>query len=106
MAITSAAGVGHVAAYLGEPLVGRGQHRRHPRAGRVERGAQRLGGQVLGQRLAEPGGDLVAGAGAPLHLAGVGHEQHRADDVVGQRVGVAVGVVGDRCAATPSAPGA
>ena len=31
-----------------------------------------------------------------LHLAGVGHEQHRPDDVVGQRVGVAVGVVGHR----------
>ena len=68
----------------------------HPRPGRVERGAQRLRGQVLGQRLAEPGGDLVAGAGAPLHLAGVGHEQHRPDDVVGQRVRVAVGEVGDR----------
>ena len=94
-----AARVGHVPAYLREPLVGRRQHRRDPRPARVERGAQRLRGEVLGQRLAEPGGDLVAGAGAPLHLAGVGHEQHRPHDVVGQRVGVAVGEVGDRARA-------
>ena len=90
------AGVGDVAAYLREPPVGRLQHRRHPRPLRVERGTQRLGVHVLGERLAEPGDDLVAGAGAPLHLAGVGHEQHRPHDVVGQRVGVAVGEVGDR----------
>ena len=72
------AGVGHVAPHLREPPVGGGEHRRDPRPRRVERGAQRLGGEVLGQRLAEAGGDLVAGAGAPLHLAGVGEEQHRA----------------------------
>ncbi len=30
------------------------------------------------------------------HLAGVGHEQHRPHDVVGERVGVAVGEVGGR----------
>ena len=62
----------------------------------VERGPQRLGGQVLGQRLAEPGRDLVTGAGAPLELTGVGHEQHRPDHAVAERLGVAVGVVGDR----------
>ena len=41
-------------------------------------------------------GDLVAGAGPPLQVAGVGEEQHRAHDVVGERLGVAVGVVGHR----------
>ncbi len=87
--------IGHVPAYLGEPLVGGLQHRRHPRATRVERGTKCLGGHVLGERLAEPGGDLVAGAGAPLHLAAVRHEQHRPHDVVGQRVRVAIRVVGD-----------
>ena len=91
-----AARVGHVPAYLRQPPVRGLEHRRDPRAGRVEGGAQRLGGEVLGERLPQPGRDLVAGAGAPLHLAGVGQEQHRADDVVGQRVGVAVGVVGQR----------
>ena len=89
------AGVRDVTTYLGEALVRRRQHRRHPGAVRVQRGAQRLRGHVLGQRLAQPRGHLVAGAGAPLHLAAVGHEQHRPHDVVGQRVGVAVGVVGD-----------
>ena len=90
------AGVGHVAAYLGQPPVGGREHRRHPLPRRVEGGAQRLGGEVLGHRLAEPGGDLVAGAGAPRELAGVGHEEHRAYDVVGERVAVAVGEVGHR----------
>ena len=90
------AGVGHVAAYLGQPAVRRRQHRRDPLPRGVERRAQRLGGQVLGQRLAEPGRDLVAGAGPPGELAGVGQEQHRPYDVVGQRVAVAVGEVGDR----------
>ena len=91
-----AAGVGHVPAYLGQPSVGGREHLRDPRAGGVERGAQRLRGEVLGQRLAEPGGDLVAGAGPPLQVAGVGEEQHRPDDVVGERLLVAVGVVGHR----------
>ena len=49
---------------------------------------------VLGQRLAEGGLDLVAGPGAPAHRAGVGQEDHRPDDAVAQRLGVAVGVVG------------
>ena len=78
--------VGDVAAYLRQPPVGGRQHLRDPRAARVQRGAQRLRGEVLGERLAEPGGDLVAGAGAPLQVAGVGEEQHRAHDVVGERV--------------------
>ena len=38
--------VGHVPAHLGQPLVRGGEHRRHPGAGRVERRAQRLGGEV------------------------------------------------------------
>ncbi len=39
--------------------------------------------------------DLVAGSGAPGQVAGVGQEQHRPDDVVGQGMAVAVGEVGD-----------
>ena len=91
-----AAGVGHVAPDLGQPAVGRGQHGRDPvaLAGRARSAGLRR--EVLGQRLAEPGRHLVAGPGAPAHLAGVGHEQHRPDDVVAQGVAVAVGVVGDR----------
>ena len=60
----------------------------------VERGAPGLRGDVLGHRLAEAGGDLVAGLGAPAHLAAVGEEDHGPHDVVAQRVAVAVGVVG------------
>ncbi len=37
---------------------------------------------------------FFAGAVAPTGLAGVGHEHHRAHDAVGQRVGIAIGVVG------------
>jgi hypothetical protein len=48
-----AAGVRDAAAQLAEPLVGGGEHRRDPLALRVERGAPRLGDQVLRQRLAE-----------------------------------------------------
>ena len=47
----------HLQARVGGP-----QHLRHPVAGRVQRGAPRLGDQVLGHRLAEPGRQLVAGA--------------------------------------------
>ena len=72
------------------------EHGGHPRPLGIQRGPQRVRRHVLGQRLAEAGRDLVAGAGAPLHLARVGQEQHRPDDVVGQRLRVAVGVVGDR----------
>ena len=89
-------GIRHVAAHLAEPLVGGGQHRGHPLALGVERGAPGLGGLVLGERLAEPGGHLVAGLGAPAHRAAVGEEEHRAHDAVAQRRGVAVGVVGRR----------
>ena len=88
--------VGDVPAYLGQPAVGGRQHRRHPLPRRVERRAQRLRAEVLGHRLAEPRGHLVARAGAPGEVAGVGHEEHRAYDVVGERVPVAVGEVGDR----------
>ncbi len=89
-------GVRHVPAHLGEPGVGRLQHRRHPRAvgSSAVRSAWACMSLVSGSP--EPGGDLVAHPGAPLHLARVGHEEHRADHVVGQRLGVAVGVVGGR----------
>ena len=58
------------------------EHRRDPLARRVQRGPPGLRGQVLGQRLAEGRGDLVAGPGAPAHLARVGQEDHRPDDAV------------------------
>src|ERR1700728_307146 len=45
---------------------------------RVERGPPGLGDLVLGHRGAQGGGDLVPGPGAPVHLAGVGQEDHRA----------------------------
>ena len=89
-----AAGVRDALADLGQPLVGGAQHVRHPVAARVERGAPGLRDRVLGHRLAEPGGDLVAGLGAPAHVAAVGEEDDGPDDAVGERVAVAVGVVG------------
>ncbi len=91
-----AAGVRHAPPYLGEPPVGRREHLRDPVALRVQRGPPGRGREVLGQRLPEDRGDLVAGPGAPAHLAGVGQEDHRPDDAVGQRPPVAVGVVGGR----------
>ena len=87
--------VGDGPAHLGQPAVGGREHARDPLAVRVERRAPRLRGDVLGQRLAQPGADLVAGLGAPAHRAAVGQEDHRAHDVVAQRVAVAVRVVGD-----------
>ena len=44
------------------------QHRRDPLALRVERGAPGLGGEVLGQRLAEPARRSRRRPGAPAHL--------------------------------------
>ena len=79
-----------------QPGVGRGDHRGHPLARRVQRGAPRPRGLLGGQRLAEPGRVFLARAVAPARLAGVGQEHHRPHHAVGQRVGVAVGVVGLR----------
>ena len=90
------AGVGHLAAHLAQPLVGGRQDRGDPLPRGVQGRAPGLGLQVLGQRLPQPCGHLVAGPGAPAHLAGVGHEHHRAHDPVAQGVGVVVGVVGPR----------
>ena len=92
--MTSPPASGHPAAYLGEAAVGSGQHGRDPLALGVQRRAPGVRGEVLGQRLAEAGGDLVAGLGAPAHRAAVGQEEHRPHDAVAQRLGVAVGVVG------------
>ncbi len=90
-----AAGVGHGPADLAEAFVRPGQHGRDPFAGRVERGAPGLRDDVLGDgRLAEGSGHLLAAAGAPAHLSGVGHEHDGTDHVVPQGVPVAVGVVG------------
>ena len=88
--------VRHHPPQLAEAGVGGAQHRGHPLAVRVERGAPGLGHLVLGEGLAEPGADLVAGLGAPPHLPAVGQEHHRPDDAVAQGVGVAVGEVGQR----------
>ena len=85
---------GTCVAQLPQPGVGRGDHRGHPLAGRIQCGAPRPGGLLGVQRLAEAGRVLLAGAVAPARLAGVGHEHHRPHDAVGQRLGVAVGVVG------------
>ena len=90
------AGVGDAVPHLGEPPVGRLQHGRDPLPGRLERGAPRRRGDVLRVVLAEPGLHLVAGLGAPPHVPGVDHEQHRAHDAVGEGAPVAVVVVGAR----------
>ena len=96
VAITSPPASGTCARTSRQPGVGGLEDGRHPGAVRVERGPQRLAGEVACHRPAEPGADLVAGAGAPVQVAGVGHEQHRPDDAVGQRRRVAVRVVGPR----------
>ena len=49
-----------------------------------------------GERLTQPGGVLLAGAGPPARLPGVGEKDHGTHHAVGQGVGVAVGVVGLR----------
>ena len=79
-----AARVRDALADLRQPLVGGAQHVRHPVAARVQRRAPGLRDGVLGHRLAEPGGDLVAGLGAPAHVAAVGEEDDRPDDAVGR----------------------
>ena len=86
--------VGHAPAHLGKPFVGRLQHLADPLAGWVERGPPGLRDLLLGHRGAQGRGDLVAGPGAPAHLAGVGQEDHRPDDPVLQRVRVTVDVIG------------
>ncbi len=90
-----AAGVGHAPAHLGEAAVGGLHDLADPVALGVERGPPRLGELVLGERRAERRGDLVAGAGAPLHLARVRQEDDRTHDAVVEGGAVAVGVVGD-----------
>ena len=82
--MTSPPASGMRLAHLGQPPVGGAQHVGHPLAARVERGAPRLRDGVLGHRLAEPGGDLVAGLGAPAHVAAVGEEDDGPHDAVGR----------------------
>ena len=65
----------------------------HSPAG-IQCGAPRTGGLLGVERFTEAGRVLLAGAVAPARLAGVRHEHHRAHHTVGQRFGVAVGVVG------------
>jgi hypothetical protein len=83
-----------VLAQLTQPGVGGRDHRGHPFTGRVQRSAPRAGGLLGGQRLAKACGVFLPGAVAPPRLPGVGQEHDRADDAVGQRLGVAVRVVG------------
>jgi hypothetical protein len=89
---------------LRQTLVRRGQHGRDPLPVRVERGAPRLPRHVLGERLPQPGADLVARLRAPAHLPRVRQEDHGTHDVVTQRVAVAVGVVGSRPADAVRSP--
>ena len=91
-----AAGIRNLLAHLGEPAVGRPQHRRDPLPLGVERRAPGLRGDVLRVVLPELGLHLVAGLGAPAHLPGVDEEDHGAHDAVLERAAVAVGVVGAR----------
>ena len=93
--------VGHPAADLGQPLVGRLQHPADPLPRRVQGGPPGLGDLVLGHRRAERGGDLVPGPGAPAHLAGVGQEDDRAHHAVLQRWPVAVDIVRGAALAAP-----
>jgi hypothetical protein len=88
--------VGNMVADLGEATVGRREHGRHPLALGVERRAPRLRGDVFRVVLAEVGLELVAGARAPAHLAGVHVEEHGPDHAVGECSPVAVVVVGAR----------
>ncbi len=90
-----ARGVRHPArAHLGQPGVGRGQHRGDPLPGRVQRGPPGPGGVLLRQRLAQPHRVLLAGPGPPSGLARVRQEDHRTHHAVPQRLAVPVGVVG------------
>ncbi len=88
-------GVGDVAAHLHQPRVRGGEDLGDPRPVGVERRAQRLRGRGAIQRFTQAGGNLVAHARTPVHLAGVRHEQHGPDDAVLERVPIAVGVVRD-----------
>ena len=80
-----AARVRHPAAHLGQPLVGGLEHPADPLPARVERGPPGLRDLLLGHRRAQRRGDLVARPRAPVHLAGVGQEDHRPHDAVRQR---------------------
>ena len=81
------------AADLGQPLFGRFQYPADPLPRRVKRGPPGLRDLVPGHRRAQSGGDLVPGPGPPVHLAGVGQEDHRAHHAVLERGPVAVHVI-------------
>src|SRR5699024_5037908 len=78
---------------LGQPAIGRVQDLLDPVTLGVEGCPPGLGERVLCERLTQPGGEFVTGAGAPAHLAGVGHEDDRTDHPVLQRGGITVVVV-------------
>ena len=81
---------------LAKALIGSGDDRGHPLAGRVQRGAPRPCRLLDGQRFAQPRRVLFAGAVSPACLPGVGEEYHRPHHTIGQRLGIAVGVIGLR----------
>ena len=76
--------------------IGRGDDRGHPLSRRVQRGLPGPGGLLGSQGLTQARRVLFAGAVTPTGFPGVGHEQHRPHDPVGERVGVPVGVIGLR----------
>ena len=86
-------GVGHGAAHLSQALIGCREHCRNPFAVGVEGGAPCLGGDVLGETLAEVCRHFLTGGGAPTHLARVRHKDNRAHHVILQRGAVTVGVI-------------
>ena len=92
-----AGGVRHPGfAQVGDPLVHRGDDVRHPAAGRVERGLPGGGLDAPGAGIGQRRRDHLTGAVPPPRHPGVGGEDHRPHHLIGQRLPVAVGVVGHR----------
>ena len=80
---------------MGQPLVHGGDDVRHPLTARVERRAPGSRFDGLGRVTGQGGGHHLPRAVAPARDAGVGGEHDGAHDAVGERLPVAVAVVGD-----------